>query len=339
MNQKVLFIVTSLITLSALGQIGGRSTYQFLNLVNDPRQAALGGKIVTNYDYDPIQGLFNPAAINPQMDKQLSVNYNNYLSDVNYGTVAYAYSWDRYTQVIHAGITYINYGDFDGYDTQGNATNSFSGSEVAISVGHARNIPFTNFHYGGTIKFISSQLEQYSSFGVAADLGIMYIHEDWDLQITGVARNIGTQLTPYDIDLEPLPFEIILGASQILERIPIRWHFTLENMQRWDLAFSNPDRETTDLEGVVTTENINFIDEAFRHVILGIELFPESGFNIRFGYNFRRAEELRIIDTRAFSGLSAGFGIKLNKVRLNYSFSKYNTAASSSFFGLNIDLQ
>jgi hypothetical protein len=167
----------------------------------------------------------------------------------------------------------------------------------------------------------------------------MYVNEDWDLQITGVARNIGTQLTPYDIDLEPLPFEIILGVSQILERIPIRWHFTLENMQRWDLAFSNPDRETTDLEGVVTTENINFIDEAFRHVILGLELFPESGFNIRFGYNFRRAEELRIIDTRAFAGLSAGFGIKLNKVRLNYSFSKYNTAASSSFFGLNIDLQ
>ena len=88
MNQKVLFLLTSLITLSAFGQIGGRSTYQFLNLVNDPRQAALGGKVVTNYDYDPIQGLFNPAAINPQMDKQLSVNYNNYLSDVNYGTVA-----------------------------------------------------------------------------------------------------------------------------------------------------------------------------------------------------------------------------------------------------------
>ncbi|MFT7666597.1 MAG: hypothetical protein ACI9O8_000934 [Patiriisocius sp.] len=57
------------------------------------------------------------------------------------------------------------------------------------------------------------------------------------------------------------------------------------------------------------------------------------------GYNFRRAEELRIIDTRAFSGISAGFGIKLNKVRVNYSYSKYNTAASTSFFGLNIDLQ
>ena len=339
MNQKVLFLLISLLAFSAYAQIGGRSTYQFLNLVNNPRQAALGGKIVTNYDYDPIQGLFNPAAINPAMDKQLSINYNNYLGDVNYGTVAYAYLWDRYTQVIHAGITYINYGNFDGFDEQGNATNSFSGGEVAISVGHARNIPYTNFHYGGNIKLISSKLEQYSSFGVAADLGLMYVHEEWDLQITGVARNIGTQLTPYDIEIEPLPFEIILGVSQILERIPIRWHFTLENVQRWDLAFNNPDRETTDLEGAVTSETTNFIDETMRHIILGIELFPESGFNIRLGYNFRRAEELRIIDTRAFTGISAGFGIKLNKVRVNYSYSKYNTAASTSFFGLNIDLQ
>ena len=339
MNQKVLFLLVSLLTFSAVAQIGGRSTYQFLNLVNNPRQAALGGKTITNYDYDPIQGLFNPAAINPEMDNQLSVNYNNYLADVNYGTVAYAYLWDRRTQVIHAGITYINYGDFDGFDPQGNATHTFSGGEVAVSVGHARNIPFTNFHYGANVKLISSKLEQYSSFGVAADIGLMYVYEDWDLQVSGVARNIGTQLTPYDIEIEPLPFEVILGVSQILERIPIRWHFTLENVQRWNLAFSNPDRETSDLEGNVTSENVNFIDEALRHMIIGVELFPKSGFNIRFGYNFRRAEELRIIDRRAFAGISAGFGIKLNRIRLNYSFSKYNTAASTSFFGVNIDLQ
>ena len=75
MNHKVLFLLTSLLTISAIGQIGGRSTYAFLNLVNNPRQAALGGKTITNYDYDPIQGLFNPASINPEMDNQLSVNY------------------------------------------------------------------------------------------------------------------------------------------------------------------------------------------------------------------------------------------------------------------------
>ena len=117
MNQKVYFLLfTILLSTTAVAQVGGRSTYQFLNLVNSPRQAALGGKTVTNYDYDPTQALFNPAAINPEMDNQFSLNYANYIGDVNYGTAAYAYAWDRRTQVINAGVTYINYGKFDGYD-------------------------------------------------------------------------------------------------------------------------------------------------------------------------------------------------------------------------------
>ncbi len=339
MHQKVFYVLALFMSAVTMAQVGGRSTYQFLNLVNSPRQAALGGKTVTNYDYDPTQALFNPAAINPEMDNQLSLNYSNYIGDINYGTAAYAYLWDRRTQVIHAGATYINYGKFDGYDEFGNPTSSFSGGEVALSFGHARNIAWTNFHVGANIKFISSKLEQYSSFGVAADIGVMYVYEAWDLHITGVARNIGTQITPYDNIYEPLPFELIFGISQTLENIPIRWHLTFENMQRWNVAFSNPNREETDLEGNVKEEKINFIDNAFRHTIVGIELFPTGGFNIRLGYNLRRAEELRILEKRAFAGLSAGFSIKLNKIRLSYSYSKYSTAASTSNFGLNLNLQ
>ena len=37
-----------LFTLKLLpAQIGGNSTYQFLNLISSPRQAALGGKVIT----------------------------------------------------------------------------------------------------------------------------------------------------------------------------------------------------------------------------------------------------------------------------------------------------
>ena len=339
MNHKVLYVFFFLFTTALVAQVGGRSTYQFLNLVNSPRQAALGGKTVTNYDWDPTQAMFNPASINPEMDNQLSLNYTNYIGDINYGTASYAYLWDRRTQVLHMGVSYINYGKFDGYDEFGNPTNSFSGGEVAVSFGHARNIAFTDFHIGANVKFISSTLEQYSSFGVAVDIGVMYVYEDWDLQITGVARNIGTQITPYENTYEKLPFELVFGISQILENIPIRWHVTFEEMQQWNIAFSNPNREITDLEGNVQTEKINFIDNAFRHTILGIEIFPESGFNIRLGYNLRRAEELRILERRAFAGLSAGFSIRLNKIRLSYSYAKYSTAASTSNFGLNINLQ
>ncbi len=175
MNKKLYFFLFLLISTTAFSQVGGRSTYQFLNLVNNPRQAALGGKIVTNYDYDPIQGMFNPASINPAMDNQLSINYSNYIGDVNYGSAAYAYLWDRRTQVLHTGITYINYGKFDGFDEQGNATNSFSGGEVALSFGHARNIAFTNFHVGANISLLSSKLDQYSSFGGSVDIAVVYV--------------------------------------------------------------------------------------------------------------------------------------------------------------------
>lgn len=338
MNHRILFLLVSIITTSVQSQVGGRSTYQFLNLVTSPRQAALGGKTVSNYDYDPTQALFNPASINPEMDNQLSLNYFNHIGDIKYGSAAYAYLWDRRTRVLHTGITYINYGKFDGYDEFGNQTNSFTGSEVAVSFGHARNI-YKNFHVGVNLKFISSKLEQYSSFGGALDIGVMYVYEDWDLHITGVARNIGTQFTAYDTEYEPLPFELIFGISQTLQNIPIRWHFTLENMQQWKIAFPNSARDITDLEGNTTTEKINFIDHAFRHMIIGIELFPESGFNIRLGYNLRRGEELRILERRAFAGLSAGFSLRLNRMRFSYSYVKYSTAASTSNLGLNINLQ
>ena len=154
-----------------------------------------------------------------------------------------------------------------------------------------------------------------------------------------VARNFGAQLDPYDITAELLPFEIIFGASQDLDNIPVRWHLTLEHMENWKLAFANPNRDEIDLEGNATKENITIVDELFRHLIVGVELFPEKGFNLRLGYNFRRGEELRIVDQRSFAGLSAGFGIKLNKLRLSYAYSKYNSAAASSFFGLNMNLQ
>ena len=136
-----------------------------------------------------------------------------------------------------------------------------------------------------------------------------------------------------------MPLEIDLGFSQKLENVPIRWHITLENLQQWPIAVANPAREESDLEGNLTTEDVGFFQNVIQHTIVGIELFPDSGFNLRFGYNFRRGEELSIVDERNFSGLSGGIGIKMNKVRFSYTYARYSSSASSSFFGINIDLQ
>ena len=332
----VIFVLISSFTYS---QVGGESTYQFLNLVSSPRQAALGGKIITLYDYDVTQALFNPASINPEMDSQLSLNYSSYLGGIGYGTAAYAYTIDRRTKTIHGGVTYINYGNFDGYDESGNSTGSFSGSEAALSLGYAFNIPRTDIYLGSNLKFITSKLEQYSSFGMALDIGAIYINDKIGFQAAIAIRNLGTQISSYAGQNEPLPLEIDFGMSQQLENVPIRWHLTMENIQTWNISKPNPARVITDLNGNQTDEKISFFNNAFRHLVLGAELFPEKGFNIRLGYNFRRAEELRILEQRNFSGLSFGVGLKMNKIRFSYSHARYSSAANTSFFGLNIDLE
>lgn len=337
-KNRYLYIFLFVCTAS-FAQIGGKYTYQFLNLITSPRQAALGGKIVTLYDYDVNQGTFNPATINPEMDNHLSVNYGNYYGDITYGTAAYAYTYDRHVQTFHVGVNYVNYGSFAGYDDTGNSTGSFTGSEVALSFGYSYNIPYTDIHIGANAKLISSALDTYNSWGGAVDIGGIYIDEDNDINIGLAVRNIGTQFTTYAGLYEPLPLEVIAGISQEVENVPVRWHLTLENLQQWNIAFSNPNRATEDLDGTVTKEKVSFFNNAMRHVIVGAELFPGKSFNIRGGYNFRRAQELGLADKRTFAGISAGFSVRFNALRFDYSYSRYTIAAATSLFGLTINLQ
>ena len=338
MYKKLIFLTLILFGNPIFAQIGGNGVYQFLNLISSPRQAALGGKTITNFDYDVNQPLFNPASINPEMDGKLALNYGNYFGDVSYGTAAYAYTYDRHIQTFHAGITYINYGKFDGRDANGTATNEFSGSEIALSLGYSYNIPKTKLYVGGNAKLISSSLETYNSFGIATDLGAIYINEKSNVNYALVLRNFGTQISTYAGTREKLPFEVVAGISQELENVPVRWHLTLENLQKWNVSFENPARATQTIDGNPIPEKVTFLGNAFRHVIFGAEIFPKKAFSVRLSYNFRRASELKIIEQRTFSGISAGFGIRFSKFRFDYSYSRYTLAANTSLFGLTINL-
>lgn len=332
-------LLALLFTSLTFSQIGGKYTYQFLNLVTSPRQAALGGKVVTLHDYDVNQAIFNPATINPEMDNHLSANYGNYYGEVAYGTAAYAYTWDRHVQTFHVGVNYVDYGTFEGRDEAGLITGDFTGSEIALSLGYSYNVPYTDLYIGANAKFISSTLESYHSFGAAVDIGAILIDEDNDINYGLVIRNAGMQLSTYAGTREQLPLEIIAGISQEMENVPLRWHITLENLQQWNIAFSNPNRAEQGIDGGTTEEKVSFFNNALRHVILGAEFLPGKSFNLRVGYNFRRAEELRLEDKRSFSGISAGVGIRFGKLRFDYSYSRYTLAANTSLFGLMINLQ
>lgn len=318
-------------------QVGGESVYQFLNLSTSARQLALGGEVLTLVD-DVNQPIWNPAVINPELDNKVSVNYSSYLAGINIGSLSYARLISRRFGTIHGGITYLDYGTLIGANEQGNETGNFGASDLAISVGYAVNLPWTNVFFGANVKLISSNISNFTSSGIAVDFGILYYSPYKPYSFTLVARNVGTQIKSFNGTEEKLPFKVALGASYQLEHVPLKWYATIDNLQQWNVSVANPSEQTTDLEGNVTSEEVSFIGNTFRHLVIGGELFPQSAINLRVGYNFRRAAELKLQNVRTFGGFSFGFGIKMNKLKFNYAYSKFHSATNASTFSLQIDL-
>lgn len=335
---KVLVSILLFFSLNIISaQVGGERIYSFLNIPTSAHQAALGGEVLTIKD-DVNQPLWNPSTISKFMDNQMAVNYVNYLAGVNIGSITFAHLINRNFGTLHGGIQYINYGEFIAADENGNEIGDFSARDLAVSVGYAYNIPWTDIFVGTNVKILSSKIENYTSQGAAVDFGIYYYSDYRPYSFTAVIRNIGYQFTPYENIREDLPMEIAVGASYLLYDVPLKWHFTVNNLQKWNIAVSNPSNSESDLEGNITEENINVFTTAIRHVVIGGEFFPEKGFNIRFGYNFRRAAELKLTDARTFAGVTLGFGLKMGIFKLDYAFTKYHPVDNTSTFTLHIDL-
>ena len=333
---KILFIVLFFPSLM-FSQVGGESVYKFLNISTSARQTALGGKTLTLID-DVNQPLWNPSVINENLDNQLAVNYSSYLAGINIGSVSYAKTISRRFGTIHGSVKYINYGSLIEADESGVITGTFSASDVAISIGYAVNLPWTNLYTGASFKVINSTISNYSSTGIATDFGLLYYNPHQPFVITLVVRNVGTQLSSFNNELEKLPLEVMLGGSYQLENVPIKWYLTLDNLQKWNVSVSNPSNQISDIEGNITEEKVSFLNNAMRHFIVGVELFPESAINLRLGYNFRKSQEYKLQNVRTFGGISFGFGLKMNTFKLNYAYSKVHTAANVSTFSLQIDL-
>lgn len=337
MKDKSLVLLILLISITCYTQVGGEKVYQFLNLSSSARQIALGGEVLTLVN-DVNQPIWNPAAINEDMDNKFSVNYSNYLSSINIGSLSFAKLISRRFGAVHANIKYLNYGSLIGADEQGNETGYFTANDIAISIGYARNIPNTNIFFGTNLKLITATIDNFTSSGFAADFAILYYSPYKPFSFTIVARNIGTQIKSFNGINENLPFKVALGASYRLQYVPLKWYFTLDNLQQWDVSVPNPSEQTIDLEGNITEQDINFLTNASRHLVIGAELFPESVINIRAGYNFRRASELMLQNVRTFGGISVGFGIKMNRIKFNYAYSKFHSATNASTFSLEFDL-
>ena len=97
---------------SLFSQTGGETLYAFLNVPTSPKQIALGGVTLTSSN-DVNQTLLNPSIVNSEIDGDVSVNYVNYIADINVGSFSYAKSINPKYGIAFLGVQYLDYGSFD----------------------------------------------------------------------------------------------------------------------------------------------------------------------------------------------------------------------------------
>ncbi|MCK5856187.1 MAG: type IX secretion system protein PorQ [Bacteroidales bacterium] len=338
-SNKSFVIVLSILlsySLSSKAQLGGSKTYMFLNMANSARVSALGGNYVPIYDNDITLAYSNPSLINEKMHGQFSLNYLNYFEDVNAGFVAYGHEFNKIGTFV-ATLQFLSYGDFIERDEVGRELGSFRASEYALTIGWAKKLS-DHFQIGVNLKNIYSKLEIYKSYGIAADLALSYINEEKHLTSSFIVKNIGRQITTYNGgDREPIPFEIQWGVSKKFEHAPFRLVLLLNDLQKWDLTYTDPNKEPEldpfTGEPVENSSGWHFGDKLMRHAIFGVELAPGKGnFLVQLAYNYRRRQELKIASRTALVGFSFGFGIKISKFKLSYSHANYHLAGGTNTF-------
>jgi hypothetical protein len=323
------------------GQPGGKA-FQFLEVTNSARVAALGGDAVAQNDNDLDLAYHNPAMLNAAMRHQLVINYVNYFAGVNYGYASAATALKKGT--LAGGIHYLNYGKFQGADETGALTNTFKAADYSINILYSRPLD-SLFTIGLTMKSIFSDLETYNSSALAVDVGLMYHNPDSRFSAGLVIRNAGFQINTYYPNgaHEPLPFEIALGVSQSLKYAPLTFFLVADHLEKWDLTYTtNADKEKDEDPLTGTSSEKEGFDLAFdklmRHMVIGTEIKLGKNISLRAGYNYRRRQELKIDTKPGMVGFSWGIGVKISKFKISYAHPSYHLANGGNYFSLSMNL-
>lgn len=320
-----------------IAQVHSQSSFRFVNLVASPRAAGFGGNMINVKDNDLSLAYANPALLNPTMDNQVSFTFLSYIAGINNGMFSYAKDI-KDVGTFAVNMQFVGYGKIDETDNSGAVIGSFSANQTGINLAGSRQIA-ERFSAGVQLKFLFSNLERYTSFGMGIDLAGTYHVEEEFLTTSLVFKNIGYQLSSYyeGADKDPLPFEIQLGVSKKMKHAPFRLSLVLENLQQWDLSYTDPNLigKTDPLTGEpVEIEEAGFGEKLMLHTVFGLELVFTKNIMVQFGYNYRRRAELKTVEKPGLAGFSFGFGAKFGAFKISYALSGFNQAGAANHFGL-----
>lgn len=334
------FLVAVSLYIPSYAQVGGSQVYSFLKLAPSARVASLGGSCIQVMDDDVSNVQQNPALLNPQMHLQLSSNWVNYLSDINFGYFGTAYSLKKYGN-LQVGLQYINYGTFNGYDEYQNYTGVFKAGEQAFNLAYSKSYNKW-ITFGAGAKYITANYAGNRSTAIAFDAGVNCRSGDSLFDAAVVFKNFGTQIKSFTgVDgREPMPYELQAGLSFKPRHMPIRFLFTGTNLQTSSTTYINYNKpKQVSLEtGEEIEPKVTASRKVFSHLTFATEFLLGKSLRLRMGLNPRMRYDLKLEDIKGMSGFSWGFGFKVKRLGFSYGGAMYTPGIVSGHFSMQINL-
>lgn len=332
------FIIISVFLPNILFAQIQNSSYNSLNLNNSSRVLSMGGDVISIVDNDVSLAFQAPSLLNKEMNRQMSFNFVDYVSDINFISFHYAQKISN-NLMIFSGLDAINYGEFIGSDATGNSTSLFTANQQIFTLGTAKQIS-DKFTLGTNIKLLNSQLESYHSLSLSSNVSTTYFNKENNLAATLLFKNMGKPIKSYTSTSENLPFEIQLGLSKSLQHLPFRYSLVFHHLNVYDISNDYNLNTIYDLtSNTIIIKKETVAKKMLRHVILGGELNPfRKSLYLRAGFNFQRREDLKLSSSFSMSGFSWGMGFSVRKIQINYSRSALHSSSVLNSFSLITNL-
>lgn len=305
-----LFVNAQIVT--AGNSNAGTAAYSFLKIGTGAKSQALGGAFVGLAD-DETALYYNPGGLTAKAEKpevyddlldkpveevvvnnRFTATYINYLLDFQYGFLGYTRVLDE-RSAAGISLSYLNYGTFNRLNIDGDKLGTFGASNIAVGITYSKRLQ-PKFSAGVTGKFIYETIDEYSSNGLAVDLGIMYLLAEEGSSRLGLAvTNLGAQLSGLtETHKDPLPTKLAIGLSHMLRGLPFL--FSAEAGKPFDNDF---------------------------YFALGAELVSLKPFFIRMGWSSIGKDYRTGDDSDTMAGFAGGFGYNYDKYTIDYSYSSY----------------
>ena len=302
-----------------LGQIES-SAFSVLQMDASARSAALGGSTAALMDSNTGVLFTNPALLRPSVDGRLEFSYLNHLSDINAGWLSYGKHIDSLA-TFAVGIRYLSFGSFDRRNEIGEKTGTFGASDVSFILGGAKSWR-RSLHYGASLEVVRSTIASNAASAVMIDAGVTWDEEDSQMTYSASLHHAGFVLSSLGARNDTIPFDLRMGMTRKLAHLPLLISLTGYRLHKVD---GGPDES-------------GMLSKVLHHVKLAGEFQFSRAFQIRFGYDHRRHESLKVKSRLDVAGFSTGFGMVISRIGFDYSFNSWSSLGALHRFTISTSI-